>query len=127
MKILLMEDDKILQKMYQDKFSSTDYDLIVASDGEEGLEKAKSDKPDFILLDLMMPKLSGIQVLKELKGDTELSHIPVAILSVIPRDDSMLEGNEALLADIVAYYRKDENNPSDIIEKVKDYLGSGKA
>ena len=122
MKILLIEDDKILQKMYEDKFGSTDYHLISASDGEEGLAKAISEKPDFILLDLMMPKLSGIQVLKELQKNPETEHIPVAILSVIPRDDSLLEGNEQLLESIVAYYRKDENNPSDIVEKVKGYL-----
>ena len=122
MKILLMEDDTILQKMYQNKFGSTDFDLVVASDGEEGLEKAKSEKPDFILLDLMMPKLSGIQVLKELKSGESTKDIPVAILSVIPRDDSMLDGNEDLLKDTVGYFRKDENNPSDIIEKVKEYL-----
>src|SRR3989344_2468345 len=122
MKILLIEDDNILQKMYEDKFGSTDYHLISASDGEEGLAKAISEKPDFILLDLMMPKLSGIQVLKELQKNPETEHIPVAILSVIPRDDSLLEGNEQVLESIVAYYRKDENNPSDIVEKVKGYL-----
>lgn len=124
-KILIMEDDKILQKMYQDKFSSTDHEIIVASDGEEGLEKVRNEKPDFILLDLMMPKLSGIQVLKELKTNLETKDIPVAILSVIPEDDSMLEGNEELLKKVVAYYRKDESNPSEIIERVKEYLNNG--
>src|SRR3989344_5335331 len=122
MKILLMEDDEILRKMYQDKFATSGLELVTASDGEEGLRKVKEEKPDFILLDLMMPKLSGIQVLKELQKNPETEHIPVAILSVIPRDDSLLEGNEQLLESIVAYYRKDENNPSDIVEKVKGYL-----
>lgn len=122
MKILLMEDDKILQKMYQDKFGQTDFELVIASDGEEGLERVKSSKPDFILLDLMMPKVSGIQVLKELKGSEETRDIPVAILSVIPENDPLLDGNEELLSKVVAYYRKDENNPSDIVGKVKEHL-----
>ena len=126
-KILLVEDDKILQKMYGDKFATTDYELLHASDGEEGLKKAREEKPDFILLDLMMPKLSGIQVLKELKTHSETRHIPVAILSGIPEDDSMLEGNGYLLKEVAGYFRKDETNPSEIIEKVKEYLDKGKA
>lgn len=108
--------------MYQDKFGTTKHELVVASDGEEGLKKVEEEKPDFILLDLVMPKLSGIQVLKELKTGIETRHIPVAILSVIPRDDSLLDGNEELLGSIVAYFRKDENSPSEIVEKVEAYL-----
>lgn len=123
MKILLIEDDEILRKMYLNKFlTTTDLELVMASDGEEGLRKAREEKPDFILLDLMMPKFSGIQVLKELKTDTQTRQIPVAILSVIPRDDSMLEASGDLLKDIVGYYRKDEYDPSEITEKVKEYL-----
>lgn len=122
MKILLIEDDKILQKMYLDKFGITGYELIVASDGEEGLKKIEEEKPDFILLDLMMPKLSGIELLKIIKNREETKSIPVAILSVIPEDDSLLEGSSSLLKDVVAYFRKDEVNPSDIVEKVTAYL-----
>lgn len=121
-KILLVEDDKILQKMYQDKFGTTEYELVVASDGEEGIAKALEAKPDFILLDLMMPKLSGIQVLKMLKTHSETRHIPVAVFSVFPQDDPMLEGSAETLKDIVGYYRKDESSPSQIVEKIQEYL-----
>lgn len=121
-KILLIEDDKILQKMYQDKFGTTEYQVVVASDGEEGLRKVTQEKPDFILLDLMMPKLSGAEVLRILKSQDETKDIPVAILSVIPQDDPLLEGHADLLKKIVAYFRKDETNPSAIIEKIKEYL-----
>lgn len=126
MKILLIEDDKILQKMYQDKFATIDYKLDVASDGEEGLKKIEEEKPDFILLDLMMPKLSGIQVLKTLKSEDETKDIPVAILSVIPEDDPLLEGHTDLLKEVIAYFRKDESNPSQIVETVKQYLEKNK-
>lgn len=121
-KILLIEDDKILQKMYQDKFGATKYELSVASDGEEGLKKVQEEKPDFILLDLMMPKVSGAQVLNILKGNDETKDIPVAILSVIPKDDPLLEGHTDLIKEVVAYFRKDETNPSEIVEKVTQYL-----
>ncbi len=121
-KILLIEDDKILQKMYQDKFGTTGYKLEVASDGEEGLKKVEEEKPDFILLDLMMPKLSGAQVLRILKSKDETKDIPVAILSVIPEDDPLLDGHSDLLNQVVAYFRKDEINPLAIVEKVKEFL-----
>lgn len=117
-----MEDDDILQKMYQDKFATTDYKLVVAGDGEEGLRKVKEEKPDFILLDLMMPKLSGVEVLRELKTDVETRHIPVAVFSVIPPDDPTLDGSSDLLKTTIGYYRKDQTSPSEIVEKVKEYL-----
>lgn len=117
-----MEDDQILRKMYQNKFANSGYELIVAEDGEQGLRKVNEARPDFILLDLMMPKVSGIQVLKELQSDEKNRTIPLAILSVIPREDSLLDGSAELLKDIVGYYRKDENDPSDILKKVKEYF-----
>ncbi len=121
-KILLVEDDKILQKMYQDKFGTTNYELVVASDGEEAIKMALEEKPNFILLDIMLPKVSGIQVLRTLKAEVETRHIPVAVFSVIPQDDPILEGSSEILKQIVGYYRKDESSPSEIVEKIKEYL-----
>lgn len=121
-KILLVEDDKILLKMYQDKLENEGYQVIVAIDGREGLKKVEEEKPDFILLDLMMPKLSGVEVLKILKSNGDTRDIPVAILSVIPEEDTIWESNTHLLDQIVAYFRKDQIEPSEIVEVVKKYL-----
>lgn len=122
--ILLIEDDQILQKMYQEKFQKMGYGVYLASDGGEGFEIAKKNKPDFILLDLMMPKISGITTLKMLKDNPETKNIPVAILSVIPEDDPIIEANNTLFTDIVSYWRKDLTNPSEIVEKVRERLES---
>lgn len=121
-KILLIEDDLILQKMYQNKFQKMDYQVLVASDGGEGYKVAKNEKPDLILLDLMMPKVSGIAALKMLKEDQDTINIPVAILSVIPQDDPILDSSVELLKDIISFWRKDETNPSDIVYRVNEYL-----
>lgn len=121
-KILLIEDDQILQKMYQNKFQFMDYQILTASDGAEGYELAKKELPDFILLDLMMPKTGGIDSLNILKKDPTTSQIPVAILSVIPEEDMKEGGNQDIFNDIIAYWRKDLSNPSEIVLKVKEYL-----
>lgn len=125
-KILIIEDDQILQKMYQNKFQNMDYTIVTASDGSEGYGQAKKEQPDLILLDLMMPKTDGINALKLLKGDEETRKIPVAVLSVIPQDDDMIASYPNLFDDIIAYWRKDQSDPSDIVEKVKKYLEAGK-
>ena len=121
-KILLIEDDQILQKMYQNKFQNMDYQIITASDGQEGFNKAKVEKPDMVLLDLMMPRTNGIKALNMLKNEELTKDIPVAILSVVPEDDPMVLDHPELFKDIVAYWRKDQNNPSEIAEKVREYL-----
>src|SRR3989442_833618 len=89
-KILLIEDDQILLKMYQSKFQNMNYQIMTASDGEDGFNKAKAENPDMILLDLMMPKTNGIKALDMLKNEDSTKDIPVAILSVIPEDDVLV-------------------------------------
>lgn len=120
-KILLVEDDQALQKMYHDKLRHEGYDVVLAFDGGEGYDRAKTEQPNFILLDLMMPKTDGIGCLKLLKGDEETKNIPVAILSVIPEDSYELESTD-LLDSTVAYWRKDQTDPSEIVKKVKEIL-----
>lgn len=120
-KILLVEDDQVLQKMYHDKLKLEGNDVILAFDGQEGYDRAKTEHPDFILLDLMMPRTDGISCLKLLKEDEETKNIPVAILSVIPEDTYELD-SKALLDNTVAYWRKDQTDPSGIVEKINEIL-----
>lgn len=122
-KILLVEDDIILQKMYRDKLLKESYEVILASDGQAGFEKAKNEQPDLILLDLMLPKTDGITALKMLKGDEKTSQIPVAILTVVPID-SFDDDAQELLKETVAYWRKDDTNPSFIVGEIKKLLAS---
>ncbi|MBU1991437.1 response regulator [Patescibacteria group bacterium] len=71
-KILIVEDEEVLLDVYKIKFSQTDYQIITAMDGLAGLELARKELPDLILLDLILPKMDGYQVINELKKDKNL-------------------------------------------------------
>jgi len=80
-RILLIEDDKFLRRACEVGLKKRGFTVLTAIDGEEGLRQARSELPDLILLDMLMPKLSGMQALEELKKDEQTRNIPVVILS----------------------------------------------
>ncbi len=80
-KVLITEDDPLMSRMYQKIFTFEGYEVIMAGNGEEGLEKAKLEKPTIILLDVMMPKMNGLQMLEKLKLDPDTKKIPVIMLT----------------------------------------------
>lgn len=79
--ILLVDDDPLIIRMYQNKFAKEGYKIVLAFNGEEALLRARQDKPDLILLDLMMPKMNGVETLRRLKKDSETKAIPVIVLT----------------------------------------------
>jgi len=118
-KILVIEDDKFLKKIYQTKLAFEGYEATIASNGEEGLEAIKRDKPDLILLDLLMPIKNGFEVLEEINKDKSLSSIPVIVASNL--------GQEADRQRIEGFGVKDFIVKSDItiqgiIDKIKKLL-----
>ncbi len=119
-KILIVEDDPIILKIYQSKFKLSGFEVISALDGEEGIEKAQKEHPDFIILDLMMPKVSGVDVLKKLSENSDTNNIPVGILTVVPPDSSNIPTH--ILDKLAFYWLKDEVKPSDVLEDVKGFL-----
>ena len=80
-KILLVEDEEMLANMYETKFKNEGFDIEKALNGEDGLKKAKEMLPDFILLDIIMPKMDGFAVLKVLKENQKTKNIPVMLLT----------------------------------------------
>src|SRR5690348_16475946 len=80
-KILIVEDDPLLSRKYQKIFTFEGFEVEMANDGEDGLEKIRASKPIIVLLDVMMPKMNGLQVLEKLKLDPETKHIPVIMLT----------------------------------------------
>src|SRR5476651_1169797 len=95
-KILIVEDDPLMSRMYQKIFTFEGYDVEMAGDGQEGLDKAREVKPTLMLLDVMMPKMNGLQVLEKLKADPETKGIPVIMLtnlavSKMPKQPSQKE------------------------------------
>jgi DNA-binding response OmpR family regulator len=83
-KILLVEDEEMLANMYEVKFKNEGFDIVKASDGADGLEKSRTTNPDFILLDIIMPKMDGFSVLKALKEDARNKNVPVLLLTNRP-------------------------------------------
>lgn len=118
-----MEDDTILLKMYKDKFDSGGYEVITAIDGEGGLAEAIKHQPDFIILDLRLPKIDGIEVLKKLKDTPVLKDIPVAILTVMQQEIALKE-DPLLMSKALAYWRKDQITPTEVMIEVEKVLNS---
>ena len=83
MKILIVEDDHFFQKFYSIKFKEASFEVEIAGNGDEALGILKSYKPDVILLDIIMPKKDGFEVLKELQKNNELKKIPVLVFSTL--------------------------------------------
>lgn len=120
-KILLVEDDPILQKLYKEKLQLGGFEVSTASEGESGLETAKSTLPDFIILDLMIPKINGAEILQQLKLDNTTKDIPVGILTVIHPDLSNL--SKELMEKVQFYWLKDSVNPKDVLADIQKRLG----
>lgn len=119
-KILIVEDDRFLRELMAKKLTAEGFDVKEAVDGEDGLKKAKEEKPNLILLDLILPGIDGFEVLSRIKEDPSLEIIPVIILSNLGQKEDVERGLKLGAAD---YLVKAKFTPSEIIEKVRKILG----
>ena len=90
--VLLVDDDLTLREMYESRLKAEGFVVNTARDGEEALDQATKNKPNVILLDIMMPKINGLDVLKKLKSQTETKDIPVIVLTALIQDRDELGG-----------------------------------
>lgn len=120
-KVLIVEDEKMLADMYATKFAMENFEVEKAHDGAEGLEKAKAFKPDIILLDIIMPKIDGFAVLKELKADSMFAKTHIIMLTNLGQDDDVKKGKQLGADD---YFVKSNHTPSDIVSKVQAIAGA---
>lgn len=118
-KILLIEDEKDLVKTIAFRLESKGYTAITAYDGQEGLDKARKEKPDLIILDLMLPKIDGYKVCALLKGDSRYSKIPIIIFTARAQDEDMKMGKEA---GAEAYMTK-PFDPEALFAKIEELIG----
>lgn len=118
-KILLIEDDAFLAKMYQTKLIKSGYQVIMALDGKSGYQKIVRHHPDLILLDLILPVMSGQEILAKISMDEELKKIPVLVLTNVSKPESI---REIWQYQIKEYMIKSQINPSDIIKIINNYL-----
>ena len=119
-KILFIEDESTLQKTFGDILAQYDYKVISALNGEVGLRLAKSEKPDLILLDLVLPKMHGFEVLKGLKQDPETEGIPVIILTNL---EKMEDVEKAIELGAKTYLVKTQYRIEEVMDKIKKTLG----
>ena len=119
-KIMLVEDDKSLREIYSIRLVAEGYDIISAGDGEEALALAVQEKPDLIVSDVMMPKISGFDMLDILRSTPETSKIKVIMMTALSSDDQRMRG-ESLGAD--RYLVKSQVGIEDVINTVHEVLG----
>jgi len=118
--VLIIEDEESLAAMYAAKFDKEGFNVVTASDGSDGIDKAKSSSPDIILLDIILPKKDGFMVLKELKEDAKTKNVKVLMLSNLGQDEDVSKGKKLGAED---YLVKANLTPAQIVDKVKQYLG----
>lgn len=118
-KILIVEDDPLMQRMYQKAFTFDGYEVIVAGDGVEGIDKARSEKPTAILLDVMMPKMNGLDALAKMKSDPDLKKLPVIMLTNLA---GSADAEKALELGAVKYIVKSEQEPKEVVKMVKEIV-----
>lgn len=121
-KVLLVEDEAALVDMYTLKFSQAGFDLMVAGNGEAGLELAKKNLPRVILLDVILPGMDGFAILKALRADPTTTAIPVLLLTNLGQDADLQKGRELGAAD---YLVKANFTPGEVVERVKAALAGG--
>ena len=100
-KVLIIEDDSLIIKVYSTRLKSSGHNVFTAGDGEAGLELARKIIPDVVLLDLMLPKLSGLEVLAELKKDPKTSKFPVIVYSNLGRDKEIQKAKNLGAAEFI--------------------------
>ncbi len=118
-KILIIEDDKFLRELITRKLQSEKFETTSAIDGESGLELVEKEKPDIILLDLILPGINGFEVLTKIKGNEAIASIPVIILSNLGQKDDIEKGMNLGAVD---YLVKAHFTPNEIIEKINQTL-----
>ena len=117
-KILLIEDDPDIQKMYSDKLTFEGYKVLSSMDGQEGLLLARTEKPDLILLDIMLPRgMNGFDVLEELRKDDDLKDTPVIVLTNLDTEEEVAEKVGA-----TDYLVKANTELPDLVKKIQGYF-----
>lgn len=118
-KIALVEDDSFLANMYETKLNLEGFEVKKALDGEAGVALIREEKPDVILLDILLPKLDGWEVLKSVKKDAAVKDIPVILLTNLGQEEDVQKGLDLGAVD---YLIKAHFVPQEVIEKIKEVL-----
>lgn len=116
MKVLIVDDEQSVLEMYGQRIKEEDFEVLTASDGQTGIDLAIKEKPDVILLDIIMPQLNGLDVLKILKEKPETKDIPVFLLTNLPQEAS---GEKAKQLGAYGYLVKAEYEPRAVVDTLR--------
>jgi DNA-binding response OmpR family regulator len=122
-KVLLADDDMTLHEMYAERLKAAGYQIISAYDGEEALAKVYKEMPDVILLDIMMPKINGIDVMKKIRDDEKVNKIPIILLTALMQEISKIK---SMMLPYDKYLIKSETMPVKIIDSIEECLAASK-
>lgn len=118
-KIVFIEDEEITSKIVGEELTEAGFNVVKAFDGKAGLELIKTEAPDLVLLDIMMPKMQGFEVLEAAKKDPKTKDIPVIILSVLSDDENIKKGMDMGARD---YIIKSKHAVAEIPNKIRAFL-----
>ena len=116
--VLVVDDDPVILKLLEVNFEMEGFTVLVARDGEEGIDVARADQPDLIVSDIMMPKVSGLELVTALKGDPTTSEIPIILLSAKAQNADVRSGLDAGADDYVTK----PFEPLDLVDRVNRLL-----
>ena len=119
-KILIVEDEEIMINLLQRKLGREGFEILIARDGEEGLKAMREKPPDLVLLDIIMPKMGGFEVMEEMQKDKELKKIPVIVIS---NSGQPVELDRAQRLGAKDWLIKTEFDPQEVIDKVVKQIG----
>jgi DNA-binding response OmpR family regulator len=119
-KILIIEDEKILGEMYRDKFIQAGFDVVWADSAEEGIKALPKENPDLVLLDILLPRASGVGFMEGLKKQKEVSPIPPVV--AFSNYDEPSTKKDAFRLGVKDYLIKTNYTPQEIVDKIKNYL-----
>lgn len=118
-KILLVDDDPTLSDMYSERLKASDYEVTVAHDGKAGLAAAQTEKPDVILLDIMMPEMNGLDVAKAIREDEKLADTPIIFLTALLKE---AERAKEFMGEKGDYCVKPNTSPGELVAKIEKAL-----
>lgn len=122
-RILIIEDEAALSNILRERLTDLGYQVSVAIQGEEGWQKTKDERPDIVLLDIILPRLDGFIYLRRLRAHKQLKDLPVMILSNLGQDSDMEQGKELGAMD---YIVKSNHTIDAVIERVEEILNKTK-
>ncbi len=118
-RILLVEDEPMLSNLLRQRLEKEGFQVVLAHDGSEAIKFLKENKPDLILLDIILPKMSGFEVMEMMKSDPTLQSAPVVVVSNLGQEEDVARG-QSLGA--VGYFVKAQMSIEDLVSKIKEFL-----